>query len=117
MPASFDPIDQLERYVRWWHGHQSSTGRCFDIGATVRRALARFETTREPYCGSWSQCAMIGKSEENRCTAASHLSSYQLLQDLQTLAGEIQIHEGQTRYIAPGRARLSVLLRADEVIQ
>lgn len=54
----FDPIDQLERYVRWWrHGHLSSTGRCFDIGNTVQDALARFERTREPYCGSadpWS---------------------------------------------------------------
>src|SRR6266545_7956250 len=29
----FDPVDQLERYVRWWrNGHFSSTGRCFDIG-------------------------------------------------------------------------------------
>jgi ADP-ribosylglycohydrolase len=49
----FDPIDQLERYVRWYRqGHLSSTGRCFDIGNTVREALLRFEGTREPYCGS-----------------------------------------------------------------
>src|SRR5512137_101985 len=39
----FDPIDQLERYTRWWHeGYLSSTGACFDIGVTVRSALARF---------------------------------------------------------------------------
>src|SRR5512136_1692428 len=49
----FDPIDQLERYVRWWReGYLSSTGSCFDIGGTVRSALARFGHTREPYPGS-----------------------------------------------------------------
>jgi ADP-ribosyl-[dinitrogen reductase] hydrolase len=50
---TFDPIDQLERYVRWYReGYLSSRGACFDIGATVRGALVRFEKTREPYCGS-----------------------------------------------------------------
>jgi ADP-ribosyl-[dinitrogen reductase] hydrolase len=49
----FDPIDQLERYVRWWReGYLSSTGSCFDIGSTVRSALTRFLQTREPYPGS-----------------------------------------------------------------
>lgn len=49
----FDPVDQLERYCRWWReGHLSSTGDCFDIGGTVSRALLRFEQTQEPYCGS-----------------------------------------------------------------
>jgi ADP-ribosyl-[dinitrogen reductase] hydrolase len=49
----FNPIDQLERYVRWWReGYLSSTGTCFDIGSTVRSALARFLQTREPYPGS-----------------------------------------------------------------
>lgn len=49
----FDPVDQLERYVRWYrHGRLSSNGRCFDIGNTVRQALHRFERTHEPYCGS-----------------------------------------------------------------
>ena len=49
---AFDPIDQLERYVRWWRkGYLSSNGRCFDIGATVRSALMRFERSRQPYCG------------------------------------------------------------------
>lgn len=48
----FDPIDQLERYVRWWReGYLSSTGTCFDIGSTVRSALTRFLQTREPYPG------------------------------------------------------------------
>jgi ADP-ribosyl-[dinitrogen reductase] hydrolase len=49
----FDPIDQLERYVRWYRdGHLSSNGRYFDIGNTVRSALTRFEQTHEPNCGS-----------------------------------------------------------------
>ena len=49
----FDPVDQLRRYVSWWReGHLSSTGRCFDIGISTRAALARFEQTGEPYCGS-----------------------------------------------------------------
>jgi ADP-ribosyl-[dinitrogen reductase] hydrolase len=42
----FDPADQLRRYVRWFRdGHLSSTGTCFDIGTTTRRALVRFEET------------------------------------------------------------------------
>ncbi len=49
----FDPVDQLERYLRWYReGHLSSTGSCFDIGNTVRMALSRFQETHEPYCGS-----------------------------------------------------------------
>lgn len=50
--GGFDPIDQLERYLRWWReGHLSSNGRCFDIGNTVRQALYAFAETKEPYCG------------------------------------------------------------------
>ncbi|MCB0196589.1 MAG: ADP-ribosylglycohydrolase family protein [Anaerolineae bacterium] len=49
----FDPTDQIERYVRWYHrGYMSSTGECFDIGNTVRSALHHFEKTGEPYSGS-----------------------------------------------------------------
>jgi ADP-ribosylglycohydrolase len=49
----FDPIDQLQRYGRWYrHGHLSSTGVCFDIGNTTRAALHRFERTHEAWCGS-----------------------------------------------------------------
>ncbi len=51
--GGFDPVDQLERYMRWQdEGYRSSTGRCFDIGMTVRQALARFKVGRAPYCGS-----------------------------------------------------------------
>lgn len=55
---AFDPIDQLERYVRWWRkGHLSSTDRCFDIGNTTSGALTRFEATHKPYCGSTHSAA------------------------------------------------------------
>ena len=51
----FDAADQMQRYVRWWrHGHLSSTGRCFDIGNTVRAALSEFERTGNPLAGSTS---------------------------------------------------------------
>jgi ADP-ribosyl-[dinitrogen reductase] hydrolase len=51
--GGFDPIDQLDRYVRWYRtGYLSSNGRCFDIGITTCDALHRFERTREPYPGS-----------------------------------------------------------------
>ena len=51
--GSFDPMDQMERYVRWRReGYLSSNGRCFDIGLTVSDALSRFEQTGDPYSGS-----------------------------------------------------------------
>jgi len=47
--GGFDPADQLRRYLRWYReGHWSSTGHCFDIGATTREALERFEATGDP---------------------------------------------------------------------
>jgi ADP-ribosyl-[dinitrogen reductase] hydrolase len=50
--GGFNPIDQLERYLRWYRtGYLSSNGRCFDIGITTGGALHRFERTREPYPG------------------------------------------------------------------
>ena len=52
----FDPVDQLERYLRWYReGYMSSTGICFDIGNTTWDALSRFERTHEPYCGPTDQ--------------------------------------------------------------
>lgn len=51
----FDPVDQMNRYVNWWHhGYLSSTGRCFDIGGTTRQALARYLETSDPFSGSTS---------------------------------------------------------------
>ena len=51
--GEFDPADQMGRYLNWWRwGYLSATGSCFDIGMTVRDALARFEQSGEPYSGS-----------------------------------------------------------------
>ena len=51
--GGFDPMDQMQRYVRWYdEGYLSSTGTCFDIGNTTASALARFIRTGEPYAGS-----------------------------------------------------------------
>jgi ADP-ribosyl-[dinitrogen reductase] hydrolase len=48
----FDARDQMERYCRWFeNGYLSSTGRCFDIGMTVRRALVRFLQNGDPIAG------------------------------------------------------------------
>lgn len=49
----FDALDQMIRYTNWWKlGYLSSTGKCFDIGVTVRRALLRFQETGDPVAGS-----------------------------------------------------------------
>ena len=48
----FDAVDQMARYLNWWHwGYLSSTGQCFDIGLTVKAALHRFQMTHDPYAG------------------------------------------------------------------
>jgi ADP-ribosyl-[dinitrogen reductase] hydrolase len=40
--------DQARRYVAWWtKGEYSVNGRCFDIGMTVRSALAKFGQTED----------------------------------------------------------------------
>jgi len=52
---AFDPIHQLETYVRWWRdGHLSVKGRCFDIGNATRASLATFQEHHQPYSGSTS---------------------------------------------------------------
>jgi ADP-ribosyl-[dinitrogen reductase] hydrolase len=51
--SGFDPKDQMDRYGRWWkRGYLSSTGTCFDIGITVRTALAHYLKNGEPFAGS-----------------------------------------------------------------
>jgi ADP-ribosyl-[dinitrogen reductase] hydrolase len=50
--GQFDPADQMQRYCQWYEkGYLSSTGRCFDIGLTVRGALARFRQSGDPFSG------------------------------------------------------------------
>jgi len=48
----FDVRDQMQCYLRWFEeGHLSSTGACFDIGATVSSALRRFRHDGNPFAG------------------------------------------------------------------
>lgn len=51
--GSLDEADLMTRFTKWWReGAYSSTGSCFDIGATTRAALARWERTGAPIAGS-----------------------------------------------------------------
>lgn len=46
LEKGFDEHDQMRRYLRWlWHGYNSSTGQCFDIGNGTRRALDHYGKT------------------------------------------------------------------------
>lgn len=48
-----DEHDLMTRFVSWMdEGAYSSNGRCFDIGITVRGALARFRAMGDPIAGS-----------------------------------------------------------------
>ena len=50
--GGFDAADQMARYWRWRaEGYMSSNGRCFDIGNTVRDALARYRESGDPIAG------------------------------------------------------------------
>ena len=55
---NLDCRDLMDRFVSWWRdGEYSHTGRCFDIGNTIRAALDRYERTGDPMAGStdpWS---------------------------------------------------------------
>lgn len=45
----FDPADQLDKYLLWYHeGYYSSNGRCFDIGGTTSNGLRSYERTGVP---------------------------------------------------------------------
>jgi ADP-ribosyl-[dinitrogen reductase] hydrolase len=49
----FDEQDLLGRFINWWQwGMYSCTGDCFDIGITTRQALVRWQSTKDPHCGS-----------------------------------------------------------------
>ena len=48
----FDATDQMLKYSKWYdEGYMSSTGTCFDIGNTTRKALDDFAITNNPYSG------------------------------------------------------------------
>ncbi len=51
--GGFDARDQVERYARWQRaGHNSSTGQCVGISASVARALSTAQYKRQPFAGS-----------------------------------------------------------------
>jgi len=48
-----DEQDLLGRFADWWQsGTYSCKGKCFDIGITTQQALLRWQSTKEPHCGS-----------------------------------------------------------------
>jgi ADP-ribosyl-[dinitrogen reductase] hydrolase len=48
-----DPDDLMRRFGAWWKGgHNSATGRCFDIGHATSSALQRYLKTDDPLAGS-----------------------------------------------------------------
>jgi ADP-ribosyl-[dinitrogen reductase] hydrolase len=50
--SGFDPVDQMKRYRNWYeNGYLSSTGKCFDIGNTVRQALYQYNISSDPFSG------------------------------------------------------------------
>ncbi|MGH6953882.1 MAG: ADP-ribosylglycohydrolase family protein [Alphaproteobacteria bacterium] len=50
--AGLDQTDLMRRFRRWYReGHNSCTGRCFDIGATTRAAIERYERTGKAEAG------------------------------------------------------------------
>lgn len=81
---SFDPHDQLSRYVRWWReGYMACQDRCIDIGDTTLDALQRFERTQDANGGGTqayqsgnggimrlAPAVMVANSEEEAVTLA-----------------------------------------------
>lgn len=52
----FDAFDQLTRYSRWRReGYLSSNGAAFDMSATMKMALDKFQQTKELECGGTSK--------------------------------------------------------------
>lgn len=49
----FDLKVQMDNYVKWYKdGYLSSTGKCFDIGQTIKKALDNYIATGNPVSGS-----------------------------------------------------------------
>lgn len=49
----FNAKDQMDTYCLWYtQGHLSSTGTCFDIGNTMRKALCDYQQNKNPFAGS-----------------------------------------------------------------
>jgi ADP-ribosyl-[dinitrogen reductase] hydrolase len=49
----FDPVDQMDRYLRWYReGYMSATGSCVGIGGTTRASIERYAATGKAFAGS-----------------------------------------------------------------
>jgi ADP-ribosyl-[dinitrogen reductase] hydrolase len=93
----FDARDQMQRYVRWWReGHLSSTGRCFDIGNTVREALTAFEQTGNPGSGPTRESA-AGNGSLMRLAPAALYFAWQEDVDAIAMCGESSVTTHGTR--------------------
>lgn len=51
--GEFNGYDQIDRYRKWYRdGYMSSTGSCFDIGASTREAIETFESRKKQFSDS-----------------------------------------------------------------
>lgn len=51
--GELDPADLMDRFRRWRdEGHNSVTGKCFDIGITTTQAISRYVKNGNPLAGS-----------------------------------------------------------------
>ncbi|NDP63452.1 ADP-ribosylglycohydrolase family protein [Polaromonas sp.] len=92
----FDPLDQMNRYVRWYeHGYMSSNGRCFDIGNATYDALMTFKRTGNPLAGSISP-----DSAGNGCTMRLAPIPIRYL-DIPELALDLCVEQSRTTHQAP----------------
>lgn len=58
---AFDLKDQMQKFYQWWkNGYMSSTGFCFDIGNTTKKALLRYEVEGIVLAGHESDPATNG---------------------------------------------------------
>lgn len=52
LEKGFDPLDQMNRYLRWYQeGYLSPKGYAFGVGETTRKSLLAFAQTQEPFSG------------------------------------------------------------------
>ena len=97
----FDARDQMERYWDWYrNGTFSSTGRCFDIGATTQQALQRYKETGEPFSGSTDPYS-AGNGSIMRLAPVAMAYYPDRDVDLALCGGELAYHARRPR--VPGR--------------
>jgi len=93
---ALDERDLMQRFVDWHErGTYSCTGRCFDIGITTRKALARWQKTGDPFAGSIDPTtAGNGSLMRLSPVAIRHFDNRALLRD-------VAARQGRTTHAAP----------------